>query len=138
MDSVSRVFRNFGLLLLSLALFQVTLGPAPVLKVVAWGQMAVTYSAESGWLKGLIQTVDGRHPCQLCDRVDGHSAPTQPDDMPTPQEREAVAKSFLAPLAGCSMVNASADSAWRWGRVASQSAHARSVSPETPPPRDSA
>lgn len=37
-----------------------------VLQGLAWSQMIISYSAESGWIEGARQTFDGEHPCQLC------------------------------------------------------------------------
>ncbi len=38
----------------------------PLLQLVAWGGMLVTYSARSGVEEGIRQTFDGDHPCPLC------------------------------------------------------------------------
>lgn len=37
-----------------------------VLQGLAWTQMIISYSAESGWIEGARQTFDGEHPCDLC------------------------------------------------------------------------
>lgn len=47
----------------------------PVLQSVAWLNMIVSYTKESGLSEGISKTFDGKHPCKLCKFVsEGKSA----------------------------------------------------------------
>ncbi len=41
-------------------------GPAMLVQEVAWVNMLVTYTQERGLKRGVIETFDGEHPCELC------------------------------------------------------------------------
>jgi hypothetical protein len=41
-------------------------GPAMMMQEVAWVKMLVTYTQDRGLKRGVIETFDGEHPCQLC------------------------------------------------------------------------
>jgi hypothetical protein len=55
-------FRQITALLLVL-LMQ---GPAMLVQEVAWVNMLVTYTQERGLKRGVIETFDGEHPCEMC------------------------------------------------------------------------
>lgn len=40
-----------------------------VLQVIAWGKMAIDYTAEKGLAQGLEETFDAEHGCQMCKRI---------------------------------------------------------------------
>jgi hypothetical protein len=54
--------RNITAVLLAL-LMQ---GPVMLVQEVAWVNMLVTYTQESGLKRGVIETFDGEHPCEMC------------------------------------------------------------------------
>ena len=41
-------------------------GPAMLVQEVAWVNMLVTYTEERGFKRGIIETFDGEHPCEMC------------------------------------------------------------------------
>jgi hypothetical protein len=41
-------------------------GPAMLVQEVAWVNMLVTYTQERGLKRGIIETFDGEHPCEMC------------------------------------------------------------------------
>ena len=41
-------------------------GPAMMMQEVAWVKMLVTYTQDRGLQRGVIETFDGKHPCELC------------------------------------------------------------------------
>ncbi len=41
-------------------------GPAMLVQEVAWVNMLVTYTQERGLKRGVIETFDGEHPCEMC------------------------------------------------------------------------
>ena len=45
-------------------------GPAMLLQEVAWVKMLVEYTAERGFARGVVETFDGNHPCELCAKAD--------------------------------------------------------------------
>ena len=44
-------------------------GPAMLVQEVAWAKMLVTYTQERGLKRGVIETFDGKHPCDLCNKA---------------------------------------------------------------------
>jgi hypothetical protein len=56
------IFRQITALLLVL-LMQ---GPAMLVQEVAWVNMLVIYTQERGLKRGVIETFDGDHPCEMC------------------------------------------------------------------------
>ncbi|QTN33543.1 hypothetical protein HZ994_14880 [Akkermansiaceae bacterium] len=55
--------------LIAVLLLLLMQGPAIFLQEVAWLNMVVSYSQESGFKRGVIKTFDGEHPCSLCKKV---------------------------------------------------------------------
>ena len=51
------------------------------LQSVAWGKMLVDYSQNVGLSKGIEQTFDGNHPCQMCDQVQKGSQKENSDSI---------------------------------------------------------
>lgn len=45
-------------------------GPAMLIQEVAWVTMFVEYTAERGFARGMVETFDGNHPCELCAKAD--------------------------------------------------------------------
>lgn len=52
--------------LLAVVLVLLMQGPAVLIQEVAWVRMLVTYTQERGWTRGVVETFDGNHPCDLC------------------------------------------------------------------------
>lgn len=57
--TIHRKLLAFGLILL-------LQGPAMLVQEVAWVNMLVTYTQERGLKRGVIETFDGEHPCEMC------------------------------------------------------------------------
>ena len=53
--------------LLALLLVLLMQGPAMFVQEMAWGKMLINYTQERGLARGLVETFDGKHPCELCD-----------------------------------------------------------------------
>lgn len=70
--------------LLAIALVLLMQGPAMLVQEVAWVSMLVTYTQERGLKRGVIETFDGEHPCELCNKaVQIH----QQEQAPEPSEK---------------------------------------------------
>jgi hypothetical protein len=73
-------------------------GPAMLVQEVAWVGMLVTYTQERGLKRGVIETFDGRHPCNLCKKAEQlrqQEQPSNPDEKqapPAPRPRLAWAE----------------------------------------------
>jgi len=52
--------------LTALTLILLMQGPAMLVQEVAWVNMLVTYTQERGLKRGVIETFDGDHPCEMC------------------------------------------------------------------------
>jgi hypothetical protein len=50
----------------AIALILLMQGPAMLVQEVAWAKMLVSYTQERGLKRGVIETFDGNHPCELC------------------------------------------------------------------------
>lgn len=62
--------RIFGQFAIYVALFMIIGGHWAVFQCVAWGSMIVEYSQrEDSLVRGLLQTFDGDHPCQMCHSI---------------------------------------------------------------------
>lgn len=54
---------------LAIALILLMQGPAMLVQEVAWVKMLVSYTQERGWMRGVVETFDGNHPCELCHKA---------------------------------------------------------------------
>jgi hypothetical protein len=52
--------------LLAIALVLLMQGPAMLVQEVAWVNMLITYTQDRGLKRGVMETFDGDHPCDLC------------------------------------------------------------------------
>lgn len=52
--------------LLGVLLVLLMQGPAVLIQEIAWVRMLVTYTQERGLTRGVVETFDGNHPCDLC------------------------------------------------------------------------
>jgi hypothetical protein len=52
--------------LLAVLLVLLMQGPAVLTQEIAWVRMLVTYTQERGLTRGVVETFDGSHPCDLC------------------------------------------------------------------------
>jgi hypothetical protein len=59
----------FQSLFLLFACLHLAGGQYAVVQVYAWGNMLVSYSKESGFLKGAEDTFSGKKPCHLCCKI---------------------------------------------------------------------
>ena len=41
-------------------------GPAMLTQEIAWAGMLVTYTRDRGLARGVMETFDGEHPCEMC------------------------------------------------------------------------
>lgn len=85
---------------LALALVLLMQGPAMLMQEVAWVKMLVTYTQERGLGRGLVETFDGRHPCELCEKADEirkqqHSQ--EPGEAPPSAQRFRLAWAEMLP-----------------------------------------
>ena len=70
-----------------------------VLQSIAWSGMIVSYSATSGFAKGIEETFDGDHPCRMCKAIkQAREAETQQADSLAPAQ-QSVELLGLAPQA---------------------------------------
>lgn len=84
-DGLQRLFHHalVGILLLAL-------GAAPMMvQTVAWGLMLVDYSQTTSFTTAVEMTLDGRHPCNLCRKVQKHEQGQQKPQAP-PANRELI------------------------------------------------
>ncbi|MFZ9937681.1 MAG: hypothetical protein ACO3JG_11600 [Luteolibacter sp.] len=89
--------RPLLLKLIALLLMLLMQGPAMLVQEVAWAKMLVTYTQERGLKRGVIETFDGRHPCEMCKKAAELHRQEQPQDpadkqMPNPRPRLAWAE----------------------------------------------
>lgn len=52
--------------LTAVALILLMQGPAIFIQEIAWVKMLAIYTQERGWKRGVAETFDGKHPCELC------------------------------------------------------------------------
>jgi len=66
-------------------------GPAMMVQEVAWVKMLVSYTQERGLKRGVIETFDGNHPCELCKKAaeirQQKQAPDPAEKQPPPQRQ---------------------------------------------------
>jgi hypothetical protein len=71
--------------LLAIALVLAMQGPAMLVQEVAWAKMLVSYTQERGWMRGVVETFDGNHPCELCHKaseIRNEEGKTDPAERP--------------------------------------------------------
>ena len=76
--------------LTAIALVLLMQGPAMLVQEVAWVGMLVSYTQERGLKRGVIETFDGNHPCELCKKADAIRQQDQPQE---PAEKQMPAQS---------------------------------------------
>jgi hypothetical protein len=89
--------------LLAVALCLLMQGPAMLVQEVAWVNMLVSYTQERGLKRGVIETFDGNHPCELCKKAAELRQQEQPDDpaekqLPALRQRLAWAEMVASEL----------------------------------------
>jgi hypothetical protein len=89
--------------LLAIALVLLMQGPAMMVQEVAWVKMLVSYTQERGLKRGVIETFDGNHPCDLCKKAAEIRQQEQPDDpaekqIPTQRLRFAWAEMIASEM----------------------------------------
>jgi hypothetical protein len=67
------------------ALILLMQGPAMLVQEVAWAKMLASYTQERGWKRGVVETFDGNHPCELCRKA---SRIRDDDEKKDPMERQ--------------------------------------------------
>jgi hypothetical protein len=80
--------RSILLKLAAFALFLLMPGPAVLVQQAAWVNMLVTYTQKGGLKRGVIETFDGQHPCELCKAAE--SIREQRDDTEEPAAPQEV------------------------------------------------
>lgn len=66
-------------------------GPAMLVQEVAWAGMLVKYSREKGFVRGVVETFDGKHPCKMCAKAaELRKNEHQPDPQNPKRERVPV------------------------------------------------
>jgi len=83
-------------------------GPAMLVQEVAWTKMLVSYSREKGLARGVVETFDGKHPCQMCAKAEElRNSEGKGDPRNQPQEKNSrrftwgemiVAKWLVVPM----------------------------------------
>jgi hypothetical protein len=76
---VSR-FHSILLKTTAIALILLMQGPAMLVQEVAWIGMLVSYTQDRGLKRGVIETFDGEHPCELCKKADQIRQQEQPQE----------------------------------------------------------
>lgn len=64
-------------------------GPAMLLQEVAWMRMLATYTQERGLKRGVVETFDGNHPCELCLKA-SEIRENKSKDQPAEQQNGAM------------------------------------------------
>jgi hypothetical protein len=80
--------------LLAIALILLMQGPAMMVQEVAWVKMLVSYTQERGFKRGVIETFDGNHPCDLCKKaakIRQQEQPQDPAEKQLPAQRQRLA-----------------------------------------------
>lgn len=71
---------------LAIVLILLMQGPAMLVQEVAWVKMLVNYTQERGLARGVVETFDGNHPCELCAKASEIRKDERRDD---PAERQS-------------------------------------------------
>ena len=88
--------RNLAFLASFAALIVIGGGHWAVLQTVAWTQMIVDYTRDSGSLRqGVTQTFDGAHPCKLCRQINAGIQKEKRDDRQQTRQNERAGKISL-------------------------------------------
>ena len=77
--------------LLAIVLILLMQGPAMLVQEVAWVKMLVSYTQERGLARGVVETFDGKHPCELCAKA---SEIRKDEGNDEPSERQSGAMRF--------------------------------------------
>lgn len=64
--TASRNLSTWLVRLMAVVLILLMQGPAIFVQEIAWVKMLATYTQERGWKRGVVETFDGNHPCELC------------------------------------------------------------------------
>ncbi len=115
-----------------LALFAASGGNWMALQSVAWTRMLLTYSQGGHFATAVAKTFDGRHPCELCKKIERARKSEHRSDGAVQQESLA---SFIAPSV-VALFKAEGTS-WKM-EIPVESADARCDQPAFPPPRSAA
>lgn len=61
-------------------------GPATLVQEAAWVNMLVSYTQERGFARGVVETFDGEHPCELCKAAEKlrNQSGNEPDEPVAP------------------------------------------------------
>lgn len=79
--------------LTAIALILLMQGPAMLVQEVAWVKMLVSYTQERGFKRGVIETFDGNHPCDLCKKaaeIRRQEQPQEPAEKQIPAQRQRL------------------------------------------------
>lgn len=130
---MKRLFQSLFCLLASLHLIA---GPLGVLQLVAWAQMIKDYSQTKGVITGVLETFDGKHPCQMCKKISVSQQEEQKKPL-LPESKHDMVSKWLGMLPTMELPGLN----WRdAAAVAPFNAPVRSLSqwgsaPPVPPPR---
>lgn len=130
--------RHILLKLIALLLMLLMQGPAMLVQEVAWAKMLVTYTQERGLKRGVIETFDGRHPCEMCKKAAELHSQEQPQDpadkqMPTQRPRLAWAEMISSDVLKLPGIAGNDISLPMFGYAALGSGIGP-IAPESPPP----
>lgn len=95
-------FSTWSYRLLALLLLLLMQGPAMLVQEVAWAQMLVSYTQERGLKRGVVETFDGNHPCELCAKASELREDERRDDpleRPSNRNRFQFSWAEMVPLA---------------------------------------
>jgi hypothetical protein len=84
----------------AIALILLMQGPAMLVQEVAWAKMLVSYTQERGLKRGVIETFDGNHPCELCRKASQFREEEnrkEPAEKPGESQRFRLAWSEMIP-----------------------------------------
>ncbi len=128
--------RLFQSLLCLIAALHLLVGPLGVLQLVAWSQMIKDYSAEKGFVAGVVQTFDGKHPCQMCKKISASQQEEQKKPI-LPQSKHDMVSKWLGMLPTMELPGLSWRDATTAGPFAApvKSSSQWGSTPAVPPPR---
>lgn len=124
--------------LLAIALVLLMQGPAMLVQEVAWVSMLVTYTQERGLQRGVMETFDGEHPCELCHKavqIHQQEQAPEPGEKPMPQRgpRFAWADMVVSEMLGLPGI-AGKEIAVSWTELITRDAGKGTEAPDSPPP----
>lgn len=124
--------------LIAIVLVLLMQGPAMLVQEVAWVSMLVTYTQERGLKRGVMETFDGEHPCELCNKaaqIHQQEQAPEPGEKPMPQrgQRLAWAEMVVSEMLHMPAI-AGKEVSVSWIALTTRDAGKDADAPDSPPP----